>query len=286
MKTTYKVNFKDLHVTGLKDILLSLKDIFGSLINRITKEANDSDLIRMTVQNPELDYPISLPFMRKDQLTVEHLLSEIERVLQSYEEFVLDKEMELDIIHVQNPKAGSRKRCKFVDFQRFLHEKKCIIQIKNSDDLCAARAIVTARARIDNHHLWENIRKGRGAQTTLAKELHAKANVPLAKCGIEEIKEFQRVLPDYQIYVLSKEHLNAIIYKGGEAEKKIYLYLHDDHFDVITSLPAFLGRGYFCHKCQKGYDHKQRHHCNNPCLQCHHIHDDLDKEWIECKSCN
>ena len=115
IKTTYKVNFKDVHVTGLKEILITLKKMFGSLIHQVTKEANDSDLIRISVQNPELDYPIIIPFTRKDQLTVERLLSEIERVLQSYEEFVLDKEIELDIVHVQNPKAGGKKTCKLVN---------------------------------------------------------------------------------------------------------------------------------------------------------------------------
>ena len=285
-KTTYKVNFKDLHVTGLKDILRALKDIFGSLIKKVTEDAKDSDLIRMSVQNPELDYPITIPFMRKDQLTVDRLLSEIERVLQSFEEFVLDHDVEIDIIHAEKPNGGTTKRCKYVDLQRFLQEKRCIIQIRNSDDLCAARAIVTAKAKLDNHHMWNSIRLGRGAQTTLAKELHGRANVPFGKCGIEEIKEFQRVLPDYQLHIISKEHGNAIIYDGPEAENKIYLYLHDDHFDIITSLPAFLGRNYFCHHCKKGYDHKERHKCNNPCLQCRNIHEDSHEDWVECDLCN
>ena len=75
-KITYKVNFKELHVTGLQEILLALKDIFGSLIKKLTKDANASDIIRMAIQNPELDYPIIIPFMHRDQLTVERLLSE------------------------------------------------------------------------------------------------------------------------------------------------------------------------------------------------------------------
>jgi hypothetical protein len=54
--------------------------------------------------------------------------------------------------------------------------------------------------------------------------LHTLAKVPLLKCGIEEIKKFQAVMPEYQIHVVSKEHFNGIIYQGTEAEKKIYLY--------------------------------------------------------------
>lgn len=51
------------------------------------------DLVRLTVQCPELDYPISLPFMWVAQLSSDRLLSEIERVLQSYEEFVVDQSL-------------------------------------------------------------------------------------------------------------------------------------------------------------------------------------------------
>jgi hypothetical protein len=40
--------------------------------------------------------------------------------------------------------------------------------------------------------------------------LHTLAKVPLLKCGIEEIKKFQAVMPEYQIHV-SKEHFNGII---------------------------------------------------------------------------
>jgi hypothetical protein len=58
----------------------------------------------------------------------------------------------------------------------------------------------------------------------------------LQRCGIDEIKAFQTVLNGYQIHVLSKEHFNAVIYKGPNAEKKIYLYYHDGHFDVITKM--------------------------------------------------
>ena len=58
------------------------------MINQFNRDANDSDLIRLSVQHAELDYPIVVPFTIKSQLTPGRLLSEIERVLQSYEEFV------------------------------------------------------------------------------------------------------------------------------------------------------------------------------------------------------
>lgn len=92
---------------------------------------------------------------------------------------------------------------------------------------------------------------GLSIQKTLAEELHKIANVPLRQCNLDDVKTFQLVLPGYQIHIVSKESFNVIVYQGPEAEKKIYLYHHDNHNDVITTMSGFLDRSYFCQKCQK-----------------------------------
>jgi hypothetical protein len=70
-------------------------------------------------------------------------------------------------------------------------------------------------------------------------------------------KTFQRFLIGYQIHVISGEHFNGIVYLGPTADNKIYLYLHDNHYNVITSMTAFLSRNYFCANCYKGYSTKE-----------------------------
>jgi diaminopimelate decarboxylase len=97
----------------------------------------------MSVQCPELDFPISLPFMILSQLNAERFLSEIERVLQSYEQFVLDETLEIEMINASLPLGGIGKRYKYVDLEKTLREKRCFIQIRNKDDLCCVRVIVT-----------------------------------------------------------------------------------------------------------------------------------------------
>jgi diaminopimelate decarboxylase len=62
------------------------------------------------VQCPELDFPISLPFMILSQLNAERFLSEIERVLQSYEQLVLDETLEVEMINASLPSGGIGKR--------------------------------------------------------------------------------------------------------------------------------------------------------------------------------
>lgn len=205
-----------------------------------------NDLVRFSVQCPELDFPISLPFVKSKDLTAERLLAEIERLLQSYEQFVLDETLEIELVHVSLPDGGVGRSGNFVDLDRLIKEKRSLIRIQNDDNLCCARALITAKTRIDGHDKWESIRKGRKIQTDLAKELHYEANVPLKRCGIEEIKQFQAVFKDCQIHVISKEHFNAIVYEGPVADKKLYIYLHEDHYEVITSMSGFLNKKYFC----------------------------------------
>lgn len=141
--TAYKVTFKELEVRDLPKILQTLALLFRSLIKDLTEFMKSENLI-------ELDFPIAIPFMKVSQLSTETLLKEIERVLQSYEQFVLDSSLEIDITYVDMPSGAGRKHT-YVDLDRFLSEKQCIIRIKNKDDLCCARALITAKARLDKH---------------------------------------------------------------------------------------------------------------------------------------
>ncbi len=138
------------------------------------------------------------------------------------------------------PSGCSRKRCRYVNFERFLKDKKCIIRIHNNAELCCARALVTAKARLDKHEKWNSIRLAGFIQKELAEELHDRAGVPQGRCGIEELTKFQAVMSGYQIHV--RDQVNADIYTGPDSEKKIHLLLHNDHYDAITSMPAFISR--------------------------------------------
>ena len=83
-----------------------------------------NDLVRISVQCPELDFPIALPFVKSKDLTAERLLTEIERVLQSYEEFVLDETLEIELVHLSLPDGGFGPSGNFVDLERHIKEKK------------------------------------------------------------------------------------------------------------------------------------------------------------------
>ena len=99
----------------------------------------------------------------------------------------------IGITHAKKP-VGSRGSQFYSTFSKYLEAKKCIIRISNSDELCCARAIATAKAKLGKHCDWNSIRQGRTIQQKLAVQLHTQANVAQGRCGIDEIKQFQAVL--------------------------------------------------------------------------------------------
>ena len=149
----------------------------------------EEDLVQVTLVCPNLDFPIRLPFMQMNKLTSELLLIEIERVLQSNEQLVLDHCVQLNIT-----KGGTGKRCDYVDTERSLKDKRCIIQIQNKDDMCCARAIVTAKAKIGGHEQWNSIRQSRRIQEELALELHTQGGRFTIK--LKMIGEIVRIVDD------------------------------------------------------------------------------------------
>ncbi|CAB4036011.1 Hypothetical predicted protein [Paramuricea clavata] len=93
------------------------------------------------------------------------------------------------------PNRAGRKRRDVANLENYLTKKRGIVQIKNKDDLCCARAIAVAKAKLDNDPQYKSIVSRTGTlQDRLAQEIHASAGVPLGPCAIPEVKKFQRDL--------------------------------------------------------------------------------------------
>ena len=214
-----------------------LHEIFQSVLDTTTRDITEHDQVRFVLHSPQLGPPISLPFMSRERLTTDRVLSEIGRVVQSNHEFRLNDSVNVNLIHVEMPHGGKGTKRSEVNLERHLTKKRSIIRIQNKEELCLARALVVAKAKIDNNSQYKSIVDHRWPlQTRIAQELDQKANVSLGSCGINEVKQFQTALSEYQINIVSKEHQNAILYTGPEQEKRIYLCLHDNYYDVITSI--------------------------------------------------
>jgi hypothetical protein len=225
--------------------------------------------------------------MYPHQLTPQRIMVEVEKVIQSNHEWLMEGEFHINLIHCHMPVGGTYKKG-IGSLEAKLEKQKCIIQIKNKNMTCCARSLVVAKARVDNHPKWNSIRQGRSIQAKLAMELCQSAGVsPLKECGPQEWRKFQDVLPDYQITVISAEFFNSIVFEGqGNPAHPLIIYHARNHYAVITSMTAFQQRTYYCTGCHKGYSNKAEHRCSQTCPSCRQVPRCVFENWVHCNSCN
>ena len=270
-------------------------DIFDRLIQDVTKGMNPTDQVRFMLDSNQLQYPITLSFCPLEELTTEKVFSQIEKVVQSNEEFRLNDAVNIDILRVEMPQGSgkSRGRRTTYDLREYLKKKGSVICINNNDNYCLGRALAVGIARIEKDPRYNLIRDSRRhIQFERALALHQAAHVPFdIPCGLKEVDLFQQHLTQYQIIVVSGDQNNTIIYPHKPPanpipEKSIYLYYQANHFDVITTLPGFLNTNYFCHRCHKGYDHTTDHLCDGMCQACRGVGCTIENHGIICKECD
>ena len=277
------------------DLLQSRKrtyGIFDHLIKDVTKGMNSYDQVRFVLSSNQLQTPIAIPFCSLEELTTEKVLSHVEKVVQSNEEFRLNTTVNIDVIRVEMPQGSGRSKRTTLNIRDHLKKKKSVIPINNKDNLCLARALVVSIARIENDPRYTHITDSRWPlQRERAFDLHEAANVPLGPCGLNEVGLFQQYLVNYQIIVVSGDQNNTIIYPreppaNPNPEKSIYLYYQANHFDAIRSLPGFLNAHYFCHTCYKPYDHTTDHLCRGMCRSCRGFGCVLQGNGMTCNECD
>ena len=144
----------------------------------------------------------------------------------------------------KEPWGNGKSKRATLNSRENLRKNSAVITINTDDDLCLARALVVAIARIQKHPKYDVIRKSdRYIQQERALQLHRAANVPLGPCGLDEVKQFQKYLTDYEITILSGDHGEKIIYPPVLSDKQpIHLYYQNGHFDVITRVSRFLSQ--------------------------------------------
>ena len=296
-KTTgknYRVQFNNtLDNVDLLESQTRTYDIFDRLIQDVTKGMNPTDQVRFILDSDQLQSPITLPFCALEELTTEKVLSQVEKVVQSNDDFRLNDAVNIDILRVEMPQGSGRSRRTTYNLRQYLKKKKSVICINNNDNYCLARALAVAIARIEKDPRYAQMLNSTCyIQFERALASHQAAHVPFdIPCGLKEVDLFQQHLTQYQIIVVSGDQNNTIIYPphppaNPNPEKSIYLYYQANHFDVITTLPGFLNTNYFCHRCHKGYDHTTDHLCDGMCKACRGVGCIIENHGIICKECD
>ena len=205
---------------------------------------------------------------------LDEMLRNLANKLNSNQSFNIRDGFNVQVVFVALPGPASGHRKKHnpgrMCLERENKKKRCIVSIKNEDNLCCARAIVTMKAHchreegVDGFREWENLKRGLPVQEQQAKQLHRQAEVPEGPCGVPELQRFQHALgSEYQLLVMLRLKPFDLIFKGPDAPHQIRLLKSNDHFDGLTSFPAFLNRSYYCIECQRAFNtnDKENHIC-------------------------
>jgi TusA-related sulfurtransferase len=218
----------------------------------------EGDKLKIVVDNPNLNHPIS-KYMNSDDNTIV-FMNQIENIITSNENIDITQ-CTFNVLISGIPRGS--KSSKIINLANDVRTKRCITQIKNNDNLCCPRAIVTALTYHTNKIFGvernvKHIREGHSLHTKLVEELCNKlGRYNEDGFTLEDIKHVEELL-DIQIKVVCAEKFNSIIYSGEERETNIYLYKQRNHFDIINSMKSFLGSIYYC---DKPYNNKNKHKC-------------------------
>lgn len=225
-------------------------------------------------------------------------------VLQSNEGLSVDDTFQVNVGVMRGEESGGGgvKR-KITNTQLFsadctIKKKKSMIFIPEVEGeyLCAARAVVTCMAKLLNepsHKFKMLIHKDKAtsrapdSQRSRAIKLHMDACVATDRpVPVRELYKFEELL-DVQIIVISGDLDNEIIYTGSaKREKKIFLYLKDDHFHSIININGFYVNKKMCQECLTVYNKNFRHSCKSVCATCGRTGCFFGNDSVTCGDCN
>ena len=260
-----------------ENITQALQDGLRRSVNQVlatTPDLHDQDRLYFTIGSNRLHnnfqgWGLRAGEWREGGERMDALFDRLAQALNSNEQFEMDDSFQLSITQVHHAPQGTgrprRGKPGHPTMQLLTSQKRSVIRINNRDELCCARALVVAKARLDQHPKQRAIQRGEGPlQRTLALELQHEAKVPLGPCSYDALTAFSAApsLTGYQIILVDGNRSFHITTFGGTQDKQLILLHHHGHYDVITRLPGFFGSSYVCAHCWKPYDHEEKHRCN------------------------
>ena len=254
----------------------ALQDGLRRAVNQVlttTPDLHDQDRLYFTIASNRLHnnfqgWGLRAGEWRQDTERVEALFRRLAQALNSNEQFEMDDSFQVSITQVHHAPQGTGKPRRgkpgHPTMEMLTKKSHSIIRITNNDELCCARALVIAKTRLDKHPKQRAIQRGKGPlQRTLALDLHHEAKVSLGPCSYDALTAFSKApsLTGYQIILVDAHRSFHITTFGPLREKQLILLHHQNHYDVITSLPGFFGSSYVCADCWKPYNTEGLHRC-------------------------
>jgi hypothetical protein len=317
------------HFTQEGDVLgLSVLEVLLSVLNDVLETVlegvTENELIQFSFISPrELDYPITLPFLTRDMLTVEHLLQYIANVLQSYKELKLYPHCIIKLVRVRNVTAkGFSIKSSLKSYIQTSRSLIKSINTESGDCFIEALALGLAfsigqlynKSRGDIKKapswlreynlleiLWKpkphiKIKKSKKTLKHLVSLIKKITGLKKKGVSVTDYKLIQTNLLSrigFRLQVFNMRHSAGLSYSTKALERdipgqNIYIYVHANHAYAIKTICGFLQVMYFCPYCLEHVKKLSWHKCDYACFRCGLKEGSFscDGELIRCRSCN
>ncbi|XP_055957709.1 uncharacterized protein LOC126824339 [Patella vulgata] len=285
-----------------------LERLFTQILATVRENFNvqPNERVRIQLNHPDLDNPIYIAFRPYSELTLELILDEIAKVMQSKKTLVIDDQTSITVTYVAS-KEGGFSANKAILNEAFMSGKKrtFISPVANAGyQTCFGQSIVLGMNEISYHKKISPTAEEtkhykrvaatyakRPLQIAMAMEMYQEFNVnPLVAAGRPEWCIFQEHLKaEYQILIYDGQAANCIIFRG-DADPNVpvlRLYLMEKHFYYIKKINSLFNRSYYCSGCEKPYSNKNNHVCKALCRSCRQlVACPLDRPRIQCELCH
>ncbi|XP_060579277.1 uncharacterized protein LOC132736198 [Ruditapes philippinarum] len=319
---TYQVKLNAQHKgQKLQDTRQGLYQMFDEVLDHARGNLKGNDLGRVVLHHESLNNSIIVPLQSWDQLNANTVMETVEKELNSNEALAIDESFDISVGSIDLPKGSGSSRLRITKLtgkNNSLVLKKSIVTIENKDMLCMSRAIAVswAKLKICSPDEWKEIAKNRqkksnlqlilqhrkvpdsylkkrrekkrDEQRQLAVAISQLAGIALDRpASLNDVMAFEEVLR-VRVMVISARLGNKFITSPSTDERPcIYIYLmNDNHFHAITSITGFFCANYFCNRCLKHYDHKERHGCKTHCIICKSDGCVITETSVVCTNCN
>ena len=190
----YKVTVRNMYDVPFEETVTTMLSILQHILDVVLDTVSDHDFVRLRIETRSLDIPIWTPPVLKSELTLDRWMLEVQKVLNSQEEFKFDDSFNI-IVSYASPSAGNA-------FDKLPHPLKdrlarstSIVTIENSDEICMVRAIVVDLALAEgNRKEYKKLCDRRLThQKVKASQLIEKAGSLVRTYSIADIPSFEAV---------------------------------------------------------------------------------------------
>lgn len=283
----YNINFKKnitINAVGLYNFQRVFTDAIQNIIDE--EKVTDNDTVQVSFAIADNDY-ISTKTIRYGEIInlKKFLFAQFAKVIQSNREIYFNDILKIRLKIIRTPQGG--KGSLGASARDNIKNKKSIVEIKNTDNLCFERALLVCYYNItDDEKSYTNMRKVMTFQTCKAKELREKVNIVDSDKMVSymDAKHYEDELK-VNINFVEPHNGNFIVKSNNKYERNVFLMFFENHFNAIVNIRGYMGGAYFCQICMIKYNQKEKHTCNKYCKLCNTPDCEKKGNFKKCDDC-